>query len=165
MMCKYEIWCVNMKIIVRRHVHSWYVCIEICIQLYTDRILSMSVCIHGQKNCQELERMQICVISYVIISVKTQTETDRYIYLHVNISPAPPGLSEHYSAPVFQRHPVSKMSTNCVQNVSTYSTQYTGLQQVRPCGRTWDTPYHPWRSVPTGRPHPHHPPAIHLQRL
>ena len=43
--------------------------------------VSLSVCIHGQKSCQELERIQICVISYVIISVKTQTETDRYIYL------------------------------------------------------------------------------------
>ena len=118
--------------------------------MYTDRILSMSVCIHGQKSCQELERMQICVISYVIISVKTQTDTDRYIYLHVSISPAPPGLSEHYSAPVFQRHPVSKMCTDCIQNVSVCSTQYTGLQQVRPCGRTWGTPYHPCRSAPTG---------------
>ena len=28
------------------------------------------------------------------------------MYLHVSISPAPPGLSEHYSAPVFQRQPL-----------------------------------------------------------
>jgi len=30
-------------------------------------------------------------------------DTDRYIYLHVSIPPALPGLSERYSAPVFQR--------------------------------------------------------------
>ena len=119
-----------MKISVRRHVHSRYVCIEICTQLYTDKILSMSVCIHGQKRCQELERTQICVISYVIISVKTQTETDRYMYLHVNIPPAPPGLSKHYSAPVFQRQVPSKMYTDCIKIVSDYSTQYTGLKTV-----------------------------------
>ena len=34
--------------------------------------------------------------------------------------------------------------------VSVCSTQYSGLQQVRPCGRTWGTPYHPCRSAPTG---------------
>ena len=103
-----------MKISVRWYVHSRYVCIEICTQLYTDIILSMSVCIHGQKRCQELERIQICVISYVIISVKTQTETDRYMYLHVNIPHAPPGPSEHYSAPVFQR----QLHRKCTQTGS-----------------------------------------------
>ena len=34
--------------------------------------------------------------------------------------------------------------------VSACSTQYSALQQVRPCGRTWGTPYHPCRSAPTG---------------
>ena len=135
------------------------------VDLVHGRFIAMSVCINGQKSSQELERIQICVISYVIISVKTQTETDRYIYLHVSIPPAPPGLSEHYNAPVCQRQSVSKMCTDYIKNVSDSSTQYTGLQEVRPCGRTWGTPYHPYRSIPTGRPHPHHPPAIHLQRL
>jgi len=46
--------------------------------------------------------MQIYVISYVIIPVSTQIDTDRYMYLHVSILPAQPGLSEHYSAPVLQ---------------------------------------------------------------
>jgi len=34
----------------------------------------------------------VYVISYVIIQVSTQIDTERYIYLHVSIPPALPGL-------------------------------------------------------------------------
>jgi len=61
--------------------------------------------------------MQIYVISYVIIQVFIQIDTDRYIYLHVSIPPAPPDLSEHYSAPVLQRQ--------CLHRAATQSTKVT----------------------------------------
>ena len=32
--------------------------------------------------------------------VFAQIDTDRYVYLHMNIPPAMPGLSEYYCAPV-----------------------------------------------------------------
>jgi len=61
--------------------------------------------------------MQIYVISYVIISVSTQIDRDRYMYLHVSVLPARPGLSEHYSAPVLQRQ-----SLHCAAMQSTKVT-------------------------------------------
>jgi len=37
--------CKNMKISVHGHVYIWYICIEMCTRMYTDRIMSISVCI------------------------------------------------------------------------------------------------------------------------
>jgi len=56
----------------------------------------------GLKVLPGVESIEIHVSSDVQKYVFTQLDTDRSVYLYVNIPPATPGLLEHYHDPVLQ---------------------------------------------------------------
>jgi len=91
-----------MKICVHRRGYSWYVwhaltCTHINLSIcpYVYRVTSAARSWKYVKKCQF--RWQ----KYVF----TQIDTDRFVYLHVSISPTTPVLSEHCRAPVLQQQP------------------------------------------------------------
>ena len=90
--------------------------------------------------------------------------TDRYIYLHVSIPFAPPGLSEHYSAPVLQRQCLQRSHADCFAGKIVIfevgrRKRLSGVHRAKKCRNVWgETPClragpHPsgWRSP--GRDH------------
>ena len=145
MMCKYEDKCTQAC--------AQLICMYRVMYSYVHRQnYEFFVCIQGQKSCQELQRMQIHVISYVYnISVKTNRHRQIYISAREHsprtarsfraLSPSSPPVAASASLchAIHKSHmrPVLRVRQSCSRLGAARDSLVPGVHRAKKCRNTW----------------------------